>query len=156
MGIGALTSLFPASSGLLMYAAAHPPQAVCPTMATTSCRVVPSARPTSQEDDRKEKRMTRRYYQLPDRSDHVVSSTTEILSSSSSPLSTSKSLDPPTPHQPRPLSHPHLKTRNSEKLTVPNPQKAHRILQNRLGTIVPRLVLIGDVPVDEDLTGFPA
>lgn len=37
---------------------------------------------------------------------------------------------------------------------MPNPQEADRILQDSLSAIVPLLVLIGDVPVDEDFAGF--
>lgn len=43
---------------------------------------------------------------------------------------------------------------DSPGLTMPNPQEADRILQDSLSAIVPLLVLIGDVPVDEDFAGF--
>jgi hypothetical protein len=102
--------------------------------------------------------MTRRYYQLSDRirSCRIHNQRPFGLFINPSPdldlnLRIPRSFDPSSTTPSLALS-----TRNSEKLTVPNPQKAHRILQHRLGTIVPRLVLIGDVPVDEDLTRFAA
>jgi hypothetical protein len=111
---------------------------------------------TSREKRSSRKKKPERYHQLPDRirSCRIHNQRPFGLFINPSP---DLDLNLRIPRSSHPSStSPSLALSKLEKLTVPNPQKAHRILQHRLGTIVPSLVLIGDVPVDEDLTRFPA